>query len=99
MPARLGADSAAGPGAAHQAATAAAVSGPGRKARASRSATAAASPPASQSSTKPPAKDPDTSCYTGGPNPQVVSGPDRQQQHAVGPPSPPVDKSPTAHAE
>jgi hypothetical protein len=39
------------------------------KARASRSATAGASPPTSQSSTKPPAKDPDTSCYTGGPNP------------------------------
>src|SRR6266480_7436052 len=54
MPARLDEDSAAGPGGAQQAASTAAASGHGRKARASRSATVGASQRASLNSTKPP---------------------------------------------
>jgi nucleoid-associated protein Lsr2 len=76
-PARLAGDSAAGPGVPQHAGSAAAISGRGRKARASRSATADASPPASLSSTKPPPKAPDSRWYSVGLNRplQVVSGP------------------------
>ena len=59
-------DSDAGPGVPQQAGSAAAVSGRGRKARASRSATADAFPPASLSSTKAPPKAPDSPWYGAG---------------------------------
>jgi len=74
---KAGRDSAAGPGVPQHAGSAAAISGRGRKARASRSATAGASPRVSLSSTKPPPKDPDTSGHTQGPNrpAQMTSGP------------------------
>jgi len=63
--ARLAEDSAAGPVALRQAGIAAAVSGHGRRARASQSANAGAFPPASSSSTRPPRPDADLSADQG----------------------------------
>jgi hypothetical protein len=60
--ARLDEDRAVGLRVSHQAVSAVAISGRGPKIRASQSATAAASPRASLSSTKPPPKDPEAAC-------------------------------------
>src|SRR6516165_6964715 len=86
MPARPGGGRAAAPGGVRRAGSAVTVSGRGQERTASRSATAGASPPASLSNTRPPAKTPDLAWYAAESSQFCLGGlvgPDGQRRHTI----------------